>query len=167
MLSGMPPGKHRTAWSKKLPSPPLAWSARLSSRTFLYSGVSGASCPNPQGFVWSNEGWPPSPGTTNRAHAPFQSGYFAPSAARTPPIGSASVATAIAPNKLRQCMVTSLHGHACGARRTLLTNTAVLGCLRFRFRLLFSYSGCVRGQDRNPHFLGDLIHLRIVRSVDL
>ena len=62
----------------------------LSSRTFWYSGVSGACCPLPQGFDWSNEGWPPAvkpvpplPGSrpafrgTQRAHAPFQLGYLA------------------------------------------------------------------------------------------
>src|ERR1700730_2389606 len=52
----------------------------LSSRTFLYSGVSGASCPNPHGLVWSKDGWPGSPRTTNRSHWPFQSGYLASSA---------------------------------------------------------------------------------------
>src|SRR5262252_3684325 len=108
MLSGIPPGKHRTAWSKKFPSPPLAWSARLSSRTFRYSGVSGASCPNPHGFVWSNEGCPPSPGTTKRAHAPFQSGYFGGSAALALPIGIARAATAIVVSRRRQRIVTSL-----------------------------------------------------------
>jgi hypothetical protein len=34
VISGMPPGMQRTAWSKKLPCPPLAWSARLSSKIF-------------------------------------------------------------------------------------------------------------------------------------
>src|SRR5260370_38193500 len=106
------------AWSKKFPSPPLAWSARLSSRTFRYSGVSGGSCPNPHGFVWSNDGCPPSPGTTKRAHAPFQSGYLGGSAALALPIGIARAATAIVVTKLRQCIVTSLtiialhHAHA-------------------------------------------------------
>src|SRR5579871_3756567 len=108
MLSGMPPGKQRIAWSKKFPSPPFAWSARLSSSTFRYSGVSGASCPNPQGFVWSNEGCPPRPGTTNRAHAPFQSGYFASSAALTLPPGITKVASAMTATKLRRYIVTSL-----------------------------------------------------------
>ena len=104
MLIGMPPGMQRTAWSKKLPSPPLAWSAMLSARTFWYSGVSGACCPKPHGLVWSNDGCPPSPGTTNRAHAPRQSGYFA-SAACAPPIGSTNAATAMAPINPRQSMV--------------------------------------------------------------
>jgi hypothetical protein len=29
--TAIPPGMQRTEWSKKLPSPPLAWSARLSA----------------------------------------------------------------------------------------------------------------------------------------
>src|SRR6266446_6714860 len=50
IMLGMPPGMH-LAWSMKLPCPPWAWSAMLSSWTFWYSGVSGASCAGPNRFV--------------------------------------------------------------------------------------------------------------------
>src|SRR5579872_5059065 len=51
----------------------------LASMIARYSGVNGASWPSPQGFVWSNEGWPPSPRTMRRFHWPVQSGYLASS----------------------------------------------------------------------------------------
>src|SRR5580692_8680789 len=69
----------------KLPSPPVAWSAMLSCRIFRDAGVSGASCPKPQGLVWSCDGWPGTPPTTNRSHWPFQSGYFGSSDAHALP----------------------------------------------------------------------------------
>jgi hypothetical protein len=40
IISGMPSAAQPKV---RLPCPPLAWSARLASRTLLYSGVNGAS----------------------------------------------------------------------------------------------------------------------------
>src|ERR1700730_12425500 len=98
-MVGMPKARHSEP--VKLPCPPLAWSAMLASRTALYSDVSGASCPNPQGLVWSNEGWPPSPGTTTRVHWPFKLGYFVSSKGCAPPIHIDNAVSATAQIKLR------------------------------------------------------------------
>src|ERR1700733_5577074 len=91
-MLGMPAG--RPSVVGKLPSPPRAWSAMLAANTAWYSGVSGASCPNPHGLVWSWEGCVGS--RRNRArHWPFQSGYCALSAAGAPlDTNSAASATA-------------------------------------------------------------------------
>src|ERR1700681_1010542 len=79
IMLGMPPGMHM-AWSRKLPCPPWAWSAMLSSWIFLYSGVSGASCAGPKGLYGSNLiDWPPRRGLTV-SHWPLQLGYFASAA---------------------------------------------------------------------------------------
>src|SRR5580700_4683835 len=79
IMLGMPPGMH-LAWSRKLPCPPLAWSAMLSSWIFLYSGVSGASCAGPKALYGSNLiDWPPRRGLTV-SHWPLQLGYFASAA---------------------------------------------------------------------------------------
>src|SRR5712671_4917364 len=74
IICGMPDA--RPVVVGKLPKPPCAWSAMLASRTASYSGVSGASCPLPQGFVWSWEPWPGSPRTMKRNHWPRHSGYL-------------------------------------------------------------------------------------------
>ena len=100
IMNGMPAALQRLC-STLLPRPPVAWSAMLASRIALASGVSGASCPNPQGLVWSNEGWPGSPRTTNRFHWPFRSGYFEKSTICAPAVGADSAANATAPSKLR------------------------------------------------------------------
>src|SRR5262249_16430928 len=76
----------------------------LASRTFWYSGVSGACCPRPQGLVGSNAGWPPTPGMRTPTHWPHRSGYFASSNARTTDEVATS-ANPIAPSTLRYCMV--------------------------------------------------------------
>src|ERR1700724_2294002 len=69
----------------------------LSSRTFWYSGVSGACCAGPHGLVGSNLiAWPPRRGLTV-SHWPFQLGYFASSAARATPIVAVTAASANAP----------------------------------------------------------------------
>src|SRR5260370_16072390 len=93
-MVGMPKARHSERLT--LPCPPLAWSAMLASRIALYSGVSGACCPKPQGLVWSNDGMPPSPGTTKRVHWPLRSGYFVSSNARALPSASAETASAAA-----------------------------------------------------------------------
>src|SRR5262245_45751929 len=85
-----------------LPCPPAAWFARLSSRTFWYSGVSGACWLRPAGL----------PGSKVPAlfltHWPFQSGNCALSA-WAPAIAAASAhARASAPIECRQAM-TVLH----------------------------------------------------------
>src|SRR5262249_29545753 len=55
-MSGIPAARHREVG--KLPNPPCAWSAMLSSWTLRYSGVSGACWASPQGLVWSWDGCP-------------------------------------------------------------------------------------------------------------
>src|ERR1700739_2301559 len=89
----------------------------LCSKTFWYSGVSGASCPRPHGLVWSCDGCPPAvkpplgsrtePGGNQRVHAPFQSRYFAASAAQDAPviITMAIAAAAAALVELRNRMI--------------------------------------------------------------
>jgi hypothetical protein len=74
-------------------NPPSRWALRLASNTAWYSGVSGASCPLPQGLFGSNEGWPATPATRCRFHWPFQSGYFPSSAATAMPKVIISAAT--------------------------------------------------------------------------
>src|SRR5262249_52855377 len=79
------------------PRPPLAWSARLVSRIFWYSGVSGACCPSPAGFKPSKLPLP------RRCQAPCQSGYCASSNARTPaPDTTSAAASASTPIETRQ-----------------------------------------------------------------
>src|SRR6266700_1575544 len=75
----------------------------LSSRTFWYSGVSGACCAGPQALFGSYFiTWPPRR-RLMACHWPFQFGYFASSAARTPPIvmvNAAASAIAAGPMEL-------------------------------------------------------------------
>src|SRR5580704_13197636 len=95
-MNGMPAARQRT-WSVLSPRPPVAWSAMLASRIALDSGVSGAPCPKPQGLVWSNDGWPASPPTTNRFHWPFRLGYFEKSTTWALAVDAAGPINAIAP----------------------------------------------------------------------
>src|SRR5438477_10601710 len=84
----------------------------LSSKTFWYSGVSGASCAGPEALVGSNFMiWLLAPrGGLIAFHSPFQLGYFASSAARAPPIAVISAAaSARIPVELRYNMIMLLH----------------------------------------------------------
>src|SRR5436305_12101643 len=71
---------------------------------FWHSGVSGAPCSGPQDLVWSNDGWPRTPGKTARFHWPLRFGYFA-SGVWAPAVDTSKTANAKAPSKLRQCMI--------------------------------------------------------------
>src|SRR5262245_11239475 len=79
----------------------------FSSNTFLYSSVSGASCPQPRGLLGSNAGWP---GGEMRRHWPFKSGYIASSNALALTVVSPVAAESsesvspIAPTELRNRM---------------------------------------------------------------
>src|SRR6516165_10224856 len=70
----------------------------------LYSGVNGASCPNPQDLVWSNEAWPPNPRTTKRVHCPFRFGYFEKSTICALALDPASATSATAQIEMRQAI---------------------------------------------------------------
>src|SRR5262245_25898214 len=79
----------------------------FSSKTFLYSSVSGASGPQPRGLLGSNAGWP---GGEMRRHWPLRSGYRASSNALAltvvSPIAAVSSESVspIAPAELRNRM---------------------------------------------------------------
>src|SRR5580704_427509 len=83
----------------KLPCPPLAWSAMLSSWIFWYSGVNGACWAGPNALVGSYlTPWPPSRGLIG-SHWPFQLGYFI-SAAGAPTVAVSAAASTSAPIEL-------------------------------------------------------------------
>src|SRR5580700_1162960 len=105
----MPTGR-QSAPGGQLPWPPLAWSVTLFSKTFWYSGVSGACCARPHGFAGSNPvpAWPTIPGTGCFNHCPSRSGYFASSKARAAvPAAPSAAASTIVPSGLRQSMASS------------------------------------------------------------
>src|SRR5258708_22356141 len=68
MARGMPGGMQ--VIDGVLPRPPNWRSAWAAAKIASYSGVSGAFCPRPAGFVGSH--WP----TLRPVHWPDQSGYF-------------------------------------------------------------------------------------------
>src|SRR5262245_29480879 len=89
----------------------------LSRWTFLYSSVSGACWPRPQGLVWSKAPCTSTSRWTTRVHWPFQLvGYFASSAARALAVVSINVAisaekraSATTPAEIRFAIISSLH----------------------------------------------------------
>src|SRR5215471_11690563 len=92
---GMPGGMQVKVGS--LPWPPAAWSARLASSTFWYSGVRGACCPRPSGLLESH--WTPTP--AGRNHWPRNSGYFDSSNASAALAAVSAAASMTAPTRLR------------------------------------------------------------------
>src|SRR5438477_7517549 len=102
------------------PCPPAAWSARLASKIFWYSGVSGACCARPGGLVWSH--WLPMRG--GFFHWPDQSGYLVSSnACAVAPM----IKSAMAPTAIRSNMLSSLEQHAPNLAKRA---AGVQGCAR-------------------------------------
>src|SRR6266567_7950169 len=107
MIIGIPDGTQR--WDFPMPWPPTACSARLASKILWYSGVSGACWAWPAPLVGSNDGGPPIPGTGNRVHMPFQSGYIESSKARAPAnVAQSAAKSTIAPIDFRWDMAVLL-----------------------------------------------------------